>query len=148
MAAFDAEPRDSVLVLGRTRTLAGQMVLEGGLGRRLRQGMVPPEPASISSASVSGAEGGLRASEFLRLAAVEVLEVRVSFGDLVVTVTDGSGPAVARFPTGFLAELRVESLDPGTVLDIQGLLLPAISGGTWEVRPRLPTDLIGLDPAP
>jgi len=147
VAPLVIQPGDSILILGRTQRVAGRVILEEGLGRRLRQGVTAPVPWPLTTMAASAAGGG-RGDDFVTVTGVEVLDVRTSFGETVATVSDGSGPLVVRFPSGYLAQLRVEALEPGTVFDVQGILLRAGSGAVRELRPRVPTDLIGLEPAP
>lgn len=148
MAPLEIQPGDSILILGRTRRVAGRVILEEGLGRRLRQAVAAPTPWEVTTLEAASASEGTLAADFVMVTGVEVLDVRTSFGEMVVTVSDGSGSLVLRFPTGYLAQIRVESLEPGTVFDVQGILLRAGAGASWELRPRVPTDLMGLEPAP
>ena len=148
VAPLVVQPGDSILILGRTQRPAGRVILEEGLGRLLRQGVAAPAPWEITTIQAASAAGGGRNDDLVMVTGVEVLDVRSSFGEIVATVSDGSGPVVVRFPSGYLTELRVEALEPGTVFDVQGILLRAGSGTSWELRPRVPTDLMGLEPAP
>ena len=148
VAPLEVQPGDSILILGRTQLSAGRVILEEGLGRRLRQGVTAPIHWEVSTSEAASAGGGTLADDFVVVTGVEVLDVRTSFGETLATVSDESGPVVVRFPTGYLGEIRVEALEPGTVFDVRGVLLRAGTGASWELRPRVPTDLMGLEPAP
>jgi hypothetical protein len=139
-------PGDTVLILGRTLRVAGQMTMTEGTGRRFREGPGAAVPVPLSTAGASSAAGGPASADFVTVSNAEVLDVRTSFGELLVTVDDGSGPLLLRFPTGFLFELRVTEIPLGARLDVQGVLLRSPQGSSWDLRPRVPTDIMGLQP--
>jgi hypothetical protein len=140
---------DTVLVLGRTQQLSGRIVLsQATSARRIRDGLPAPAPIPVSSAVAATAQGGVRDAELVVVAGAQILQTSTAFGEVTATVTDGSGPLVVRFPTGFLLTLRVDSLVVGTVLEPRGVLVPAPSGPGWELRPRIAADvgIPGVEP--
>jgi hypothetical protein len=140
------EPGDTVLVLGRTVRVANRMTLTQGTGRLVRETLAPPVPVPLSTSQAHTAAGGAAAADFVRVDDAEVLAVSASFGDQILTVNDGSGTLVVRFPGNFLFDLRVTEIEVGEVIDIQGILLRASQGNSWELRPRVATDIMGLVP--
>lgn len=139
-------PGDTLLVLGRTLRAAGRMTMTQGTGRRVREVAATPAPVALTTARAATADGGATGADFVLVTGAEVLDVRTSFGELILTVNDGSGPLVVRFPGGFLFDLRVTEIEVGEVLDIQGILLRASQGPSWELRPRVAFDIMGLEP--
>lgn len=145
ISSFTVSPGDSVRILGRTATVAGQRMLEGGFGRRLAE-RNPPVPIDVTTAAAAAAEGGLEAA-LVRVGGAVVSGVEIVSGVRVVTASDGSGALVLRFSAGIQQGAGIEQVEEGMVLSATGLLVPRDDGTGWDLMPRNANDLAVTAPA-
>jgi len=127
---------DSVRILGRTATSAGQPILEEATIIRLRLSDFTVIPLEVTSAQARTAQGGSLDAALVRIRQAVILDT-VSVGNhLRVTADDGSGP-VDLFLREFINFNRTQ-LVPNEALFVQatGLLVP-VQDGTGEIRWRL-----------
>jgi hypothetical protein len=145
--ALSATPGDSVRVLGRTRRVLGQMVMEGSIGRITREGTVSPLPLPVSTADAATARAGNLDAALVRVRDATVSDTATAFGRLTLQASDGSGIVSIQFPAGFLVEAEIVALTPGMVVSITGLLVPETTN-RWRLHPRTGQDLTLVGPTP
>ena len=127
---------DSIRLVGVLGTRDGQRVLTDASASVMRAGVGVPVADSVSTTIARTAQGGVRDANQVRIAGSIIGSQTLSNGDIVLTVDDGSGAALA-------AEVVLDrdltfAAGPyvvGALLDVRGVLVPT-GTGTWRVKPR------------
>jgi uncharacterized protein YdeI (BOF family) len=125
---------DSVSLLATVGSAAGRTVLVDVVARVLVAARGLPPADSLPTTTVAGADGGRLANAQARIAGAIIRDTSVVAGDLVLGVDDGSGrmEVVLDRHIAFNAGPWV----PGGTFAGTGVLVPALTGGTWQLKPR------------
>lgn len=141
LAAFAG---DSVRFQGTVSIRNGQPVLVSASGSVLMSGIGVPAPDSLSVRRAMTADNGARDARFVALHGTVASVDSLADGDYRVRIfADGDSMNVfldrnTGFPVG--AYLK------GAVIRVRGLLVPEASGVTWEIRPRVLSDVVVTSP--
>jgi hypothetical protein len=129
-----------VRVLGTTDVRNGQATLTDAVAFPLGSGQAPT-PAVVSTAVAASADNGRLDAALARVNQAGILSVETNpFGDVVLSVTDGSGllQVMLDRQTGIAAAPYI----PGAILSAVGVLVPSETrGGEWQLKPRSVSDL-------
>lgn len=129
---------DSVRLLGRRNVRDGQPTLDDVQAFALSIGILPTAEI-LTTATAAAADGGRLDAALIRVLDVTIIDTATVLGDRILDVDDGSGllQVVLSQNAGFLTG----ALLPDSLLDLTGVLVPQ-GGGTWQLKPRLMTDII------
>lgn len=125
---------DSIRVLGTVSVRNAQPVILASGASVLQTGVGLPHPDSVTTTVAAAAGGGVRDAGQVAVSGTISAASTNSAGDLVLTISDGSGPLVivldrdAGFPTA--------GYTTGQVIRARGVLVPASSGTSWMLKPR------------
>lgn len=130
---------DSLRLLGRRSTRAGEPTLDNVSVFFLGIGLIPPAPQVSTAAGATAATGTLDAALVRVVDATIADDTATVQGDYRFTADDGSGPLLVVLDRD--ARLDTAPYVPGAVIDALGLLVPDGSG-VWQLKPRFNTDLL------
>jgi hypothetical protein len=129
---------DSVTVLATTEVRAGQPVLRAFNVFVERSGAGMPPLLTVSTRDAATANGGALDAYHVAtsgvISAITPITQGPQAGDVILTVSDGSGPLEVlldrrvQFPVGVYRT--------GQNLDLRGVLVPAPGGTAWQLKPR------------
>jgi hypothetical protein len=128
-----------VRVLGTTDVRDGQGILTDGTVFPVGTGQLP-EPVGVTSAAAARADDGRLDARLVQVTGATILGAQTNTpGDVVLTVTDGSGllDVVLDRHAGISSTPYV----PGASLTVVGLLVPSGQTGLWQLKPRSALDL-------
>lgn len=137
---------DSVRMVGRTALREGQPVLTLVQPTVLLNNRTLPAPVELTTARAATADNGALDAALVRVRDVTVMDTATVAGNFVMTV--GTTAAPLRVVIVAALGLRTSSYTPGTVVDVTGLLVPAVGGATHQLRPRSAADIVIVTPAP
>jgi DNA/RNA endonuclease YhcR with UshA esterase domain len=140
VAPFNATLGDSVRILGRTQSAAGQRILSEATAFRLAE-LPEAEPVPVTSLEARNARQGALDAALVAVGSAVVSEVRAVVGAVLVTISDGSGSLTVHTSGAHLNQAGILDLRPGDVLSAKGLLLPQAGGAQWELHTRSGADL-------
>lgn len=130
---------DSLRLLGRRSSRAGQPVLDDVTVFFLGVGLVPPAP-DVATAEAADARGGALDAALVRIASAAISDTATTArGDVHLTVDDGSGPLVVVLDAD--AGLATAGFEPGVVIEAIGVLVPT-GAGDFRMKPRFNSDLV------
>jgi hypothetical protein len=139
VAQSTVQAGDSVRMIGTTGLEGGRVVLAGVLPHILAAARGLPPLDSLSTARAASADGGRLVDGQARIAAALVLDTATVGEFRRVGVNDGTGrlelllSRSKAFPT--------EAYSPGALVSAHGVLVPALTGGTWQLKPRNAADV-------
>lgn len=131
---------DSLSATGRVGIVAGRPALLEAT-TFVFASSPPPAPVVVSAAEARSARGAQLDGALVQVNDTQVLSgVNLPTGDLRLRVSDASGPLEVVFDhdTDLVTE---ESILPGVLLDVTGILIPADRPGEWVLKPRSGNDL-------
>jgi hypothetical protein len=140
VAAVAVSSGQRVRVLGTTDVRNGQGTLTDAVAFPLGSGQAPA-PTQVSTAVAATANGGLLDAALVRVNQAGILSVETNaFGDVIVTVTDGSG--LLQVMLDRQAGIAATPYVPGAILTATGVLVPSETrAGEWQLKPRAVSDL-------
>ncbi|MEX0907489.1 MAG: hypothetical protein WD054_04085, partial [Gemmatimonadota bacterium] len=129
---------DSVRILGTAGMRNGQPVLDGSSAAVLLAGVGLPAVDSVTTAVAASAESGARDADQVAVSGV-ILAISSVGGNTVLSIDDGSGPldVVLDSDVGF----ATGGYAVGQSVRVRGLLVPAASGTSWELKPRSTSEI-------
>ncbi len=133
---------DSIRLLGRVGTDAGQPVLTEVQTVILRPSVRSPEPVPVTAAEAAVAKAGTLDADLVHIDSAVVRDTILdSFGNITFVVEDGSGQARVLLDRHINFGLFFPSGILGSILKITGILVPQGSGA-WVVKPRSASDVV------
>ena len=137
--SFALGPSDSLRLLGRRSTRAGQPTLDDVTAFLLGAGL-SPAAAQVTTNEAASARGGALDAQLVRIVGAAIIDtVTTPRRDFRLTVNDGSGPLVVIFDAD--ARLPTNGFTPGVVMEAFGVLVPTGAGG-FQLKPRFVSDLV------
>jgi hypothetical protein len=132
-----------VRMLGTIALRDGQVVLSNVTPAVIGQGILPLAP-NLTTAAAANASGGSLDAALVRINQATIQSVATSAGDVVLTVSDGSGvlQVVLDRDLGF----QTTAYTVNRVLNVTGVLVPIgpTAGAGWRLKPRSVNDVIIL----
>lgn len=130
---------DSIRITGTVTARNGQPVLSGSGADILLAGIGTATPDSVSTETAASAQNGARDAGQVRIRGT-ISDASQSGGDLLLTVSDGSGDLVVRLDVdvGFPIPGAWKA---GDIIRARGVLVPASDGASWELKPRALTEI-------
>ena len=148
---------DSVRVLGRRASEAGQPILTGAEIFLIRSSVEDPEPLALTTGTTATAQGGLLGAELARIRSADLLAARNELNDVILTVDDGTGALEILLRSFLGADESFFDPESIRIREATGLLIPFFdeTGETrWRLATRSSADLrvevlpVGPEPAP
>jgi hypothetical protein len=134
---------DSVRVLGTVRLRSGQPVLQEVAVFRLRAGLEPPEPDTVTARIAQLADDGRLDAALVRLDSVVIQDTtRNAQGERVYTMEDSSGSVSMVLASNISFGPQFATAIIGTILEVTGALVPGPVSGEWVIKPRSRTDIV------
>jgi hypothetical protein len=134
---------DSVRVLGTVRIRSGQPVLQEVAVFRLRAGIEPPEPDTVTARIAQLADDGRLDAALVRLDSVVIQDTtRNAQGERVYTMEDSSGSVSMVLASNISFGPQFATAVIGTILEVTGVLVPGPVSGEWVIKPRSRTDIV------
>jgi hypothetical protein len=131
---------DSIRLRGTIASRTGQTVID--LDRQdpfvLALAEVPA-PDTVTTDEAAGADGDVLDAALVRVDSARIVDTSTVNGNLLATVTDGTGPVDVEFDANIAFNLG-SYLVPGADLRSTGVLVPTTSGG-WRLKPRSDLDV-------
>jgi hypothetical protein len=130
-----------VRMLGTLAIRDGQPVLSNVTPAVIGQGILPLAP-NLPTLQAASANGGALDAALVRISQATISAINSVAGDLVLTVSDGSGPleVVLDRDLGF----SPGSFAINRVINATGVLVPSGQSGRWVLKPRSTNDLVVL----
>jgi hypothetical protein len=134
---------DSVRVLGTVRIRSGQPVLQEVAVFRLRVGIEPPEPDTVTALMAHLADDGRLDAALVRLDSAVIQDTsRNAAGERVFTVEDSTGTVAVVLASNVNFALQFPTVIIGSILEVTGALVPSPVSGEWVLKPRSRTDIV------
>lgn len=134
---------DSVRLLGRIATRAGQRVLDDVVAFTLGTAFIPTSPI-LTTVQAAAAAAGSRDAALVRVFDAAIVDSATVAGSLRLTVNDGSGALTVLLDRAadvtFRPPFAPGIWSAGERFDFVGVLVPS-GAGTWALRPRSAFDL-------
>ena len=137
-------PGDSVRVLARRATEAGQPILTGGEITLIRPSVADAEPIDLTTRAASTAQQGAVAAELARIRNADLVRSRNEQSDVILTVDDGTGSLEIQLRSFLGADASFFNADSVRVLSATGLLVPYLNEAgqpRWRLATRAALDL-------
>ncbi len=123
---------DSVRFVGTVAVSDGQTVVDGATAFRLGASF-SPLPRTLTTAEAAGASSGTLDAALARIDSARISDTTTVSGELVITVSDGSGALEIKIDDDITFNPG-QYLLPGADISVDGVLVPA--GTSWQVKPR------------
>lgn len=130
---------DSVRFIGTTGVDGGRPVLAGVVAHVLGAARGLPAPDSISTARAATADAERLADGQARIAGALIRDTATQGEFRRIGVDDGSGRVELLLKRTM--SFPAEAYSPGAIVSVTGVLAPAATGGTWQLKPRGPADM-------
>jgi hypothetical protein len=141
----DLSAADSVRLRGKIATRSGQTVIDLDRQNPFVLALAEvPAPDTVTTAEAANADGDLLDAALVRVDSAHIVDTSTVSGNLVATVTDGTGPLEVVFDEDIVFNLG-SYLVPGADLRCTGVLVPT-SLGDWQLKPRFDLDVEILAP--
>ena len=98
-----------------------------------------PKPVAVTTATASTAGNGAMDAALVRITNASVVGWVTTGGDVIVSANDGSGRVDVVMDRD--AAIDLSRLERGASLNTTGILVPARSGGGWQLKPRASADV-------
>jgi hypothetical protein len=130
---------DSIRILGVVAMRNGQPVLNATSASVLLSGVGLPAIDSVSTAVAASAQGGIRDADQVAVSGVISAVTNRPGGEVGLTIDDGSGSLTVVLDPD--VGIATGAYTVGAAIRVRGVLLPATTGTSWELKPRSTTEI-------